>query len=159
MPTFSLTDLSLVFVSDASMSKPIGRAVERGELRKLASPLNTRDLKEDPEWLIRRNWYHLIHAFFPDALIADRTALENKPAEDGSVFLISDKKRDIELPGLTFRPRKGPRPLDSDKPFVWGCPAVIDSARLSGEYARLVRAMAMLRARSPARNWKPASTP
>ena len=37
-------------------------------------------------------------------MIADRTALENKPAEDGSVCLISSKKREIQLPGLTFRP-------------------------------------------------------
>ena len=120
MPTFSLTDLPIVFVSDAAQSTHITRAVKRGELRKLASRLYTRDLKEDPVRLIRRNWYYLLHAYFPDALIADRTALENQPAEDGSVFLISNKKRDVELPGLTFRPRKGPGPLDNDKPFVGG---------------------------------------
>jgi hypothetical protein len=50
-------------------------------------------------------------------VIADRTALENKPAEDGSVFLISSKRRETELPGLTFRPRSGPEPIDSDRPF------------------------------------------
>jgi Fic family protein len=120
MPKNSLANMPVVFVSDISMSKDVVRAVERGELRKLASRLYTRDLKDDPARLVRRNWYYLLHAYFPDALIADRTALENQPAEDGSVFIISDKKRNIELPGLTFRPRKGPGPLDNDKPFVGG---------------------------------------
>ena len=86
MPKFSLTARPVLFVSDAENSKAINRAVERGEARKLASRLYTRDLKEDPARLVRRNWYYLVTAYYPDALIADRTALENKPAEDGSVF-------------------------------------------------------------------------
>jgi hypothetical protein len=120
MPEFSLADLPEIFVSDTSISKSVSEAVERGKLRRLASRLYSRNLKEDPAKLVRRNWSRLIAGYYPDALIADRTALENQPAEDGSVFLISDKKRDTELPGITFRPRKGPGPLDSDKPFVSG---------------------------------------
>lgn len=140
MPKFSLANQPAVFVSRAEDSKAITRAVERGEARKLASRLYTRDLKEDPERLVRRNWYWLITAYYPDALIADRTALENKPADDGSVFLVSDKKRDIELPGLTFRPRKGRGPLESDKPFVGG-------ARLSSTARAYLENMRPSRAR------------
>lgn len=117
MPEFSLAALPEVFVSDSSISKTVYEAVERGKLRKLGSRLYTRNLTENPERLIRRNWYNLIASYYPDAVIADRTALENKPAEDGSVFLISAKRREIELPGLTFRPRVGPQPIDSDRPF------------------------------------------
>ena len=117
MPEFSLAALPEVFVSDSSISKTVYEAVERGKLRKLGSRLYTRNLTEDPERLIRRNWYNLIASYYPDAVIADRTALENKPAEDGSVFLISAKRREVELPGLTFRPRVGPKPIDSDRPF------------------------------------------
>lgn len=120
MPEFSVADLPEIFVSDTAISKQVSEAVARGKLRKLASRLYTRNLTEDPAKLVRRNWYYLISGYYPDALIADRTALENQPAEDGSVFLISDKKRDTVLPGLAFRPRKGPGPLDSDKPFVGG---------------------------------------
>ena len=69
---------------------------------------------------MRRNWYYLIASYYPDALITDRTAFENQPAADGSVCLISDKKRDIAVPGLVFRPRKGPRPLENDLPFIGG---------------------------------------
>jgi hypothetical protein len=117
MPEFSIAALPEVFVSDSSISKSVYDAVDRGLLRKLGSRLYTRNLQDDPEALVRRNWYGLIASYYPDALIADRTALENKPAEDGSVFLISSKKRETKLPGLTFRPRTGPEPIDSDRPF------------------------------------------
>ncbi len=117
MPEFSIATLPEVFVSDSLISKAVYEAVERGQLRKLGSRLYTRNLQDDPERLIRRNWYSLIASYYPDAVIADRTALENKPAEDGSVFLISSKRRETELPGLTFRPRSGPEPIDSDRPF------------------------------------------
>ena len=117
MPEFSIAALPEVFVSDSSISKAVYEAVERAQLRKLGSRLYTRNLTDDPERLIRRNWYNLIASYYPDAVIADRTALENKPASDGSVFLISSKKREIQLPGMTFRPRTGSKPIDSDRPF------------------------------------------
>lgn len=115
MTKFSVSDMPEVFVSDAAISKAVSEAVARGQLRKLGSRLYTRNLEEAPERLVPRNWYYLITAYYPDALITDRTALENQPAPDGSVCLISNRKRDVVLPGLIFRPRKGPGPLESDK--------------------------------------------
>ena len=120
MPESSLSELPEVFVSDTTISKPVSEALARGELRKLGSRLYSRNLDEDPERLVRRNWYYLITAYYPDALITDRTGLENQPAPDGSVCLISAKKRDTQLPGLVFRPRKGPAALESDRPFIGG---------------------------------------
>jgi hypothetical protein len=120
MPEFSVKSMPEVFVSDTASSNAVYEAVRSGELRKLGSRLYTRNLDEDPKQLVRRNWYYLITAYYSDALVADRTALENKPAADGSVFLISNKTREVVLPGLVFRPRKGPGPLESDKPFIGG---------------------------------------
>ncbi|WP_299438765.1 Fic family protein [uncultured Rhodospira sp.] len=120
MPEFSIDAMPEVFVSETAISRAVSAAVARGQLRKLASRLYTRNLDEEPERLVRRNWYYLITSYYPDALITDRTALENQPAPDGSVCLISAKKRDVALPGLIFRPRKGPGPLESDKPFIGG---------------------------------------
>ena len=120
MPEFSIDAMPEVFVSDTAISKAVSEAVARGKLRKLGSRLYTRNLEEAPERLVLRNWYYLITAYYPDALITDRTAIENQPAADGSVFLISDKKREVELPGLVFRPRKGAGPLESDRPFIGG---------------------------------------
>ena len=62
---------------------------------------------------MQRNLWPLVAAYLPGALIADRTALENRPAADGSVFLIANHKRNISIPGVTLRPRKGPPPLES----------------------------------------------
>lgn len=120
MPPFSLDTLPEAFVSTTDISAVVAQAVEAGRLRKIGSRLYTKNLSDPPEAIVRRNWYTLLKDYFPDALIADRTALENKPASDGSVFIISNKKRPIELPGLIFRPRKGVSPLDSDLPFAGG---------------------------------------
>lgn len=117
MSKFSVSALPEVFVSDETITQSVYDAVERGQLRKLGSRLYTRNLDEAPERLVRRHWYNLVGFYYPDAIIADRTALEGKPAEDGSVFLISTKRRDTKLPGLTLRPRSGPEPLESDRPF------------------------------------------
>lgn len=43
-------------------------------------------------------------------MIADRTTIENAPAAEGSIFVVADSKRDIELPDVTIRTRKGPGP-------------------------------------------------
>lgn len=120
MSEFSPATCPEVFVSHTAISDAVYAAVGRGELRKIGSRLYTRNLTEDPERLVRRNWYHLITSYYPDALITDRTALENKPAADGSVFLISEKGSETALPGLTLRPRKGAAAIDSDKPFAGG---------------------------------------
>ena len=139
MPEFSAAAYPEVFVSNTAISKAVYEAVDRGELRKIGSRLYTRNLAEEPERLVRRNWYHLITGYYPDALITDRTALENKPAEDGSVFLISEKKSEVNLPGIVLRPRKGPGPLDTDQLFVGGA-RLASTARAYLENMRASRA-------------------
>lgn len=120
MRVLSVADMPEVFVSDASITRAVSAAVARGALRRIGSRLYTRNLDDDPAVLTKKHWYSLVGAYFPDALITDRTAIENRPAADGAVFLISEKTRDVGLPGLILRPRKGPAPLPSDKPFVGG---------------------------------------
>jgi hypothetical protein len=139
MPEFSVAGSPEVFVSNTAISKAVYEAVDRGELRKIGSRLYTRNLTEEPERLVRRNWYHLITSYYPDALITDRTALENKPAEDGSIFLISEKKSEVDLPGIVLRPRKGPGPLDTDQLFVGGA-RLASTARAYLENMRVSRA-------------------
>ena len=113
-----ISGLPEVFVSTAALAASVSRQVKLGKLRKLGSRLYTRNLTEPPERLVQRHLWPLVDAYFPGALIADRTALENRPASDGSVFLIASKKRDIVLPGLVLRPRSGPPPLESDRQFL-----------------------------------------
>lgn len=117
MPTF-LDSLPEVFVSNTEISSQVSQAVSDGKLKKIGSRLYTKNFVDDPEIIVKRNWPNLLKEYYPDALIADRTALENRPANDGSVFIISSKKRKTELPGLVFNPRKGHGPLKSDRPFI-----------------------------------------
>lgn len=115
-----LDELPEVFVSHTDISSQVSQAVSSGELKKIGSRLYTKNLTDDPQVIVKRHWYNLLSEYYPDALISDRTALENKPATDGSVFIISSKKRITEIPGLIFNPRKGHGPLESDRPFING---------------------------------------
>jgi len=119
MPNLS-QKLSEVIISDASTTEAVSRAAKAGKLRKLASRLYTSNLTDAPEAIVRRNLWNIISQFVPGSLIADRTALELKPAPDGSIFIISERKRDINLPGVTIRSRKGHPPLPEDKTFMDG---------------------------------------
>jgi len=109
-----------VFLSNSSIAAAVSREVKLGRLRKLGSRLYTRNLTEAPDKLVKRNLWPLVAAYLPGALISDRTALESRPAEDGSLFFIANHKRSIALPGVTLRPRRGPPPLESDRPFIGG---------------------------------------
>lgn len=139
MPDFS--SMPEIFVSHREIAAAVSRETKLGRLRKLASRLYTRNLREKPETLVRRNLWPLVDAFLPGAMIADRTALENRPASDGSVFLIADHKRDILLPGVTLRPRKGSAPLETDPPFI-------GSLRLASPARAFLENMRSSRARS-----------
>ena len=116
----SLNNLPEAFVSSVETTKAISREVKAGNLRKLASRLYTKNLTDPPEEIVKRNLWQIVGGYFPGALIADRTALENAPARDGSICLVSPKGRDIALPGVILRPRRGGAPLPEDLPFIGG---------------------------------------
>jgi hypothetical protein len=139
MPDFST--MPEVFVSNADLATAVSREMKAGKLRKLASRLYTRNLKENPERIVQRNLWPLVAAYLPGALVVDRTAIENRPASDGSIFLIADHKRDIPLPGVTLRPRRGHPPLESDRPFI-------GSLRISSPARAFLENMRPSRARS-----------
>ena len=108
------------FVSDVTTTREVSRAVKAGKLRRLGTRLYSRNLSEPPEAIVARNLWPIVAGYFPGALIADRTALENTPASDGSVCLVTGRGREISLPGHTLRPRRGTGPLDTDRPFIAG---------------------------------------
>ncbi len=134
-----------VFVSHRGIAAQVSRAVGDGRLRKIGSRLYTRNLDDAPEDLVRCHLWPIVAGFFPQALIADRTALENVPAADGSVCLVTERGRDIRLPGITLRPRRGVGPLPTDTPFLAGlflssrARAFIENMRPSRSRSGLVR--------------------
>ena len=113
-----LAELPEAFVSHTAISRAVSRAVKAGELRRLASRLYTKNLDDPAEEVVRRNLWGIVAGYFPGALVADRTALEAVPAADGSVCLVTERGRTIELPGIVLRPRRGPGAVESDMPFV-----------------------------------------
>lgn len=108
------------FVSTVAISREVSRRVKAGRLRKLASRLYTTNLAEPAEAVVRRNLWDIVAGYFPGALVADRTAFEIAPAEDGSICLVAPVSRIVALPGITLRTRRGAGPLASDRPFVNG---------------------------------------
>ncbi|MDQ3205849.1 MAG: Fic family protein [Pseudomonadota bacterium] len=113
-----LDTLPEVFLSTTAQSSAVSRAAANGLLRRIGPKLYTKNLIDPPEQIVRRHLWPLVATYVPGALVADRTALENVPASDGSIFVVSDRVRDIELPGVTIRTRKGPGPLPEDRPFI-----------------------------------------
>ncbi len=106
------------FVSDKHITQAVSRGVRQGKLRKLGSRLYTRNMTDPPEAIVARNVWNIVAGYFPGALVADRTALENAPASDGSVCLITERGQEIALPGLKLRPRRGRGPFSTDRPFL-----------------------------------------
>lgn len=116
-----------VFVSNSAMAPRVSKELKKGLLRKLGSRVYTTNLTEPKELLIKRHTWFIVKELFPGSVIVDRTALEHRPASDGSVFIVSKKKKAVYLPGLSICPRKGHGPLEEDKPFMeklyLSCPA------------------------------------
>lgn len=117
MDRISLKNAPEVFVSTSAMSASVSRAAAAGKLQKLGSRLYTTNLTEAPESLVRRHLWEIVAGYFPGGLVADRTALEQRPAADGSVFLVAAKGGNIVLPGVTLRARRGPGWKPGDFPL------------------------------------------
>jgi hypothetical protein len=122
--TFSLDDQPEVFASTTETSRAVQRAVAKGQARKVVGRLYTLNLDEPIEQVVRRNWSRIAAHHFPEAVIVDRSGIEARPSDDGSLFLDAGPdyagRRPVRLPGLTLRPRRGPGPTPGDMPHMDG---------------------------------------
>ncbi len=126
------------FVSDVKIT----RAVKAGGLRKLGTRLYNRNLSDPPEAIVSRNLWQIVAGYFPGALIADRTALENarqgpEDARDvpGTWRIVSDEHEMQRTPkdasaleellrsrhatSLESRPDKNPGAFKQEEPPVF----------------------------------------
>ena len=116
----SVAELPAVFSASAGPRSSLSDAVARGEIRRLARGLYTRNLTDPADQVIRQNLFPTVAALYPGALIADRSARLGRPAEDGSLFLVHRRTTERQLPGLVLRPRAGPAPIQGDLPLPAG---------------------------------------
>src|SRR5579859_5553724 len=107
-----------IVISTKERRRAINDAVRSGRLRPIASRIYTSNRRDDPAELIRRHWPTVASTFFPRAVVTDRSAAEPGLIVDGNLFLAHEgPDRDVELPGLTLRGRRGPGPLSTDIRF------------------------------------------
>jgi len=119
---FSLERVPEVFFTQAAWSRDIRTLTRAGELRKLGPRLYTKNLRDEPAEIVRRNLWLTVGGYFAGAVISDRTAIELRPAEGDNVFLThpGSDYRTVELPGLVIRARPGIGPLPGDSAYVGG---------------------------------------
>lgn len=117
--TFSLEEQPEVFFSTTRTSRAIRRLLVAGELRHIAGRLYTRNLTDPLDDVVRRRVWDVAAGYFPGAVVVDRSAFELRPSgAEGSVFLCSQTRRVVRLPGVVLNCRRGPGPASGDQPFM-----------------------------------------
>ena len=114
-PTRSIPE---VFMSTKETASWVSKQVTAKRVRKIGPRLYTTNMIDDPRALIKRHVWEIVGMNCPDSLVADRTALESRPASDGTVFVIGNRSTVVELDGLRIVSRSGPGPTEYDRPFM-----------------------------------------
>jgi hypothetical protein len=140
MALFTVEEQPEVFLSRTEISRAVARATAEGRLRKLGPRLYTPSVGDPPGEVIARNRWQVVGLLFPDGVVSHRTALEGGPAPDGTVFLTGSYTRLELLPGLTISIRKGPGPVEGDRPFL-------GTLRIASEARAFLEVLAPSRAR------------
>ena len=108
----------IVFASsDKAESRRITALLKEGQIRKIAPRVYTSNFSDEPTAIIKRNWFHILSALYPEALLSHRSALEFVPTSNGHVFLTYTYTEKVQLPGLTIRLLKGPATIEGDNVF------------------------------------------
>jgi fido (protein-threonine AMPylation protein) len=109
---------SLVFAGSAPPAT-LARRVARGELARLAPGVYTTEVADLPG-AVRAEWRAIVGHLLPDAVITDRSAPLAGPV-NGVLYLVRPTRtRDLRLPGLIVRTRRGLGPVDGDVPLPGG---------------------------------------
>ena len=103
-------DLPEVFLSDRAASASVSRMVKNGTARKIGPRLYTRNMQNAPEMIVFRNLWRIVALLVLGTVVSHRTAFENRPAPDGSVFLSGSYPRQITLSSITLRQTVGSGP-------------------------------------------------
>lgn len=112
-------DKTLIFAGDRPAST-IRSAAERGDLIQVARGVYSTETDRDPEAIVNAHWAEIVGRLFPNAVITDRSARSGGRV-GGVLYLAHPRKnRDLKLPGLLVRARKGAGPQSDDLPYFGG---------------------------------------
>ena len=129
-----------IVISNSDITLQVSRLAAAGKLIKIAPKLYTSNKGLPIDQIVSRNCWQIVAWLFPGSVISDRTALENKPASDGSICLVSTRQANYQLPGLMIRPRLGEGPTEEDTKFIGGlflsCPGRAYLENMRGSRSR-----------------------
>lgn len=95
-------------VFSAGRYDAVSRAAGRGEVVRLAPGVYTTVVAENPEHVVRRNLHRIVGRVMPDAVVSDRSAYTGGVPVQGQLFVEHQTRaRDLVLPGIMVRPRRG----------------------------------------------------
>lgn len=110
------------------------RAERRGLLRRVARGIYSSEVTRDLDEVVSSRLWEIIGHEMPGAVIADRSARDGGRPHDGSLYVISERKRPLDLPGVRVYPRGGLGRMDGDMVLPDGI-FLTGPARFAGEPA------------------------
>ena len=134
-------------LNDTAEARQLQRRAQAGAVRRIYQGIYTDDRSAPLEVVVRRELLFIIAALAPDAIVSHRSALESGVTAAGEVHLTGPYRRDIELPGVTLRIRKGPGPRSEDIQI----PTPAGTAHRSSEPRALLENLQVTRARDESR--------
>jgi hypothetical protein len=114
-----LPEIVLTPRSDNAAAQRISRMRQQGRLRPLYRGVYTSNLDAEDADVVRRNWARILAYLAPGCVLSHRSAFDTRPKDGLACISRAEGRRDLELPGLTFKglvkPSRGPL-LDTERP-------------------------------------------
>ena len=124
MANLAVTRQDEVFITRGNESGAEARAIQRrakeGELTRIAEGVYLREKNAKAQKaVVRRNWFRILGALAPGAVVSYRSAYAGGMTPDGVVYLShpTNFNRKISLPGMQAVLVKGPGSLPGDMPL------------------------------------------
>ena len=88
---------------DNAAAQRVSRMRQQGLLKQLYRGVYTSNLNAEDADVVRRNWSRILDYLAPGCVLSHRSAFDTKP-KDGLIYISrAEGRRDLELPGLTFK--------------------------------------------------------
>ena len=109
----------LVFATEVDR-RILSRAHAQGRLVRITPGTYSGQVGFSPDSLARKFLWPIIAHAMPGAVIVDRSARDGGLGRDGHLYIVSERVRPLQLPGMTVIPRLGSPALAGDMPLPHG---------------------------------------